>query len=304
MDRYNLDFLPPRAQPIVRPCLPFILGGASGCLATVCIQPIDMVKVRIQLAAAAGQVQPAPIALFKHMLRNEGLRAMYRGLDAACARQILYTTTRLGLFRTISDILKERQGSQKIPFYQKCLAGLFSGAAGAFIGNPADLALVRMQSNLSLPVEQRKNYGGIFSTVCRISKEEGVSSLWKGATPTIVRAMALNVAMLATYDQSKEMLSPYIKNKSTLSVVSSGISAWFAVVASLPFDYVKTCLQKQGPGKAQYSGVVDCFLKNYREGGIKRFYASYSAFYMRIAPHIVITLILREYFEHILTRKS
>ncbi|EDO08079.1 Mitochondrial dicarboxylate/tricarboxylate transporter family protein [Babesia bovis T2Bo] len=303
MATYNLDFLPLGAQPIVKPCMPFILGGTSGCLATVCIQPIDMVKVRIQLAAAAGHTQPKPIALFRHMLKHEGLRSMYKGLDAACARQILYTTTRLGLFRTISDVVKERQGTQRIPFYQKCLIGLFSGAAGAFIGNPADLALVRMQSNLSLPVAQRKNYGGIFSTVCRISQEEGIGSLWKGATPTIVRAMALNVAMLATYDQSKETLSPYIKDKSTLTVASSAISAWFAVVASLPFDYVKTCLQKQGSGKAQYSGVTDCFIKNYREGGLKRFYSSYSAFYMRIAPHIIITLILREYFDHLFTRK-
>ncbi|ORM41891.1 Mitochondrial dicarboxylate/tricarboxylate transporter DTC [Babesia sp. Xinjiang] len=303
MDKYNLDFLPISARPIVKPCIPFILGGTSGCLATVCIQPIDMVKVRIQLEAAVGHVQPSPIALFRQMLKNEGICAMYRGLDAAFARQILYTTTRLGLFRTISDKLKERQGTQSIPFYQKCMVGLFSGAAGAFIGNPADLALVRMQSNMSLPAAQRKNYGGIFSTVCHITKEEGVCSLWKGATPTIVRAMALNVAMLATYDQAKEMLSPYIKDKSTLAVASSGISAWFAVTAGLPFDYVKTCLQKRTPGKPQYSGVTDCFIKNYREGGIKRFYASYSAFYMRIAPHIVITLILREYFEHLLTRK-
>ncbi|CDR97047.1 mitochondrial carrier protein family protein, putative [Babesia bigemina] len=303
MDKYNLDFLPPAARPIVKPCLPFILGGASGCLATVCIQPIDMVKVRIQLAASAGQTKISPVALFGQIVKNEGLKSMYKGLDAACARQILYTTTRLGLFRTISDKLKEKQGKDTLPFSQKCAVGLFSGAVGAFIGNPADLALVRMQSNQSLPLAQRKNYSGILSTVCHITKNEGVTSLWKGSTPTIVRAMALNVAMLATYDQAKEGLSPYIKSKSMLSVVSSGISAYFAVLASLPFDYVKTCLQKQNSGGPQYKGVTDCFIKTYKQGGIRLFYASYSAFYMRIAPHIIITLLLREYFEHLLLRK-
>ncbi|GIX60806.1 oxoglutarate/malate translocator protein [Babesia caballi] len=34
MDKYNLDFLPEAARPVVKPCLPFILGGASGCMAT------------------------------------------------------------------------------------------------------------------------------------------------------------------------------------------------------------------------------------------------------------------------------
>ncbi|KAK1933169.1 mitochondrial carrier protein family protein [Babesia divergens] len=303
MDCSSLEFLPPAVRPIVKPCLPFIIGGTSGCVATMCIQPIDMVKVRIQLAAAAGQIQPSPIALFRHMVKTEGIRKMYKGLDAACMRQLLYTTTRLGLFRTLGDSLKQQQGIQTLPFYQKCLAGLFAGAVGAFIGNPADLALVRMQSDHSLPLDQRKNYGGIFSTIVRISREEGVTSLWKGASPTIIRAMALNVSMLSTYDQSKELLKPYIGNTWAVAIISSGLSALFATATSLPFDYVKTCLQKQNNGVPQYSGVRDCFVRSYREGGIRRFYGSYGAYYMRVAPHIVITLIVREYLESLLMRQ-
>lgn len=263
-----------------------------------------MVKVRIQLAAAAGQTQPSPIALFRHLVKTEGIRKMYKGLDAACMRQILYTTTRLGLFRTLSDTLKARQQTKTLPFHQKCALGLLCGAVGAFIGNPADLALIRMQSDQSLPVEQRKNYGGIFSTVIRIIREEGVLSLWKGASPTITRAMALNVSMLSTYDQSKEMLHPYIRDASSLAIVSSAISAFFATITSLPFDYVKTCMQKQSDGPPQYKGSVDCFLRNFQEGGVRRFYGSYGAYYMRIAPHIIITLIVREYLEHLFMRPS
>jgi solute carrier family 25 oxoglutarate transporter 11 len=36
--------------PLTRAALPFINGGLSGMIATACIQPIDMVKVRLQLA--------------------------------------------------------------------------------------------------------------------------------------------------------------------------------------------------------------------------------------------------------------
>jgi len=38
---------------------PFFNGGASGMMATVIIQPIDMVKVRIQLGAAGSPVSTA-----------------------------------------------------------------------------------------------------------------------------------------------------------------------------------------------------------------------------------------------------
>ncbi|KAK2967953.1 hypothetical protein RJ640_027738 [Escallonia rubra] len=51
---------------------PFVNGGASGMLATcVMIQPIDMIKVRIQLGqGSAGQVT-------RTMLKNEGIGAFY-----------------------------------------------------------------------------------------------------------------------------------------------------------------------------------------------------------------------------------
>ena len=35
---------------LVKAALPFINGGLSGMFATCCIQPIDMIKVRLQLA--------------------------------------------------------------------------------------------------------------------------------------------------------------------------------------------------------------------------------------------------------------
>ena len=41
------DFL---HSPLMRAALPFINGGAAGMVATSVIQPIDMIKVRLQLA--------------------------------------------------------------------------------------------------------------------------------------------------------------------------------------------------------------------------------------------------------------
>lgn len=75
-------------------------------------------------------------------------------------------------------------------------------------------------------------------------KEEGVINLWKGATPTVIRAMALNLGMLVSYDESKERLEKYLgKDKAnTIWVLSSLISGGIAATMSLPFDNVKTKL--------------------------------------------------------------
>lgn len=42
---------------------------------------------------------------------------------------------------------------------------------------------------------------GVGNALARIVKEEGVGGLFTGAGPTVVRAMALNMGMLASNDQ-------------------------------------------------------------------------------------------------------
>ncbi len=90
---------------------------------------------------------------------------------------------------------------QPIPLYQKAGAGLAAGGLGALVGSPADLSLVRMQSDSTLPLERRRNYTSVTNALTRIVKDEGAMGLFKGAGPTVVRAMALNMGMLASNDQ-------------------------------------------------------------------------------------------------------
>lgn len=123
---------------------------------------------------------------------------------------------------------------------------MLAGGIGSIFGTPADLVLIRMQSDSTLPLEQRRNYKNVFDAFRRIVREEGVLSCWKGATPTVVRAMSLNLGMLVSYDESKERLQKYLgKNPNTVWFLSSLISGGIAATMSLPFDNVKTKLQKQ-----------------------------------------------------------
>jgi solute carrier family 25 oxoglutarate transporter 11 len=50
----------------------------------------------------------------------------------------------------------------------------------------------------------------VFDAFGRIVKEEGITSCWSGATPTIARACALNIAMLVSYDEVRERLTAYM----------------------------------------------------------------------------------------------
>jgi len=271
---------------------PFVLGGASGMFATVCIQPMDMVKVRIQLAGEGQKGKGAsPFTIGRDIVAKEGFGALYRGLSAGLLRQATYTTTRLGIFRSIMDNLEKESG--KSSFATKAIAGLSAGGIGSIVGTPADLALIRMQADSTLPVDQRRNYTGVVNALARITKEEGFFGLFKGCAPVVVRAMALNVGMLSCHDQAQAEFRKITDNYWLQNIGAKGVSGFCAAACSLPFDFVKTRIQKQkrGPdGEFPYKNMADCVKKVMKNEGPMAFYRGFGTYCMRIAPHVIITL--------------
>jgi solute carrier family 25 oxoglutarate transporter 11 len=284
------DFL---HTPFMRGALPFINGGLSGMVATTVIQPVDMIKVRIQLAGegVSGGPKPTPLSVTREIIAGGKARDLYTGLSAGLLRQAVYTTARLGFFDTFMGSLAARAKAKGngIGFGERATAGLAAGGLAAMIGNPADLALIRMQSDGLKPLAERKNYRSVIDALSSIAKSEGVGALWAGAAPTVVRAMALNFGQLAFFSEAKAQLktrTTWSANAQTLS--ASAIAGFFASFFSLPFDFVKTRLQKQsrGPdGKLPYKSMVDCFAKVAKQEGILRFYRGFGTYYVRIAPH-------------------
>lgn len=207
-----------------------------------------MVKVRIQLGSEAGG-STNPFVISSQIMKEGGVKAFYAGLDSAILRQVVYGTLRLGIFFNLSEYYKKQNNGGNLTAFQKVSASLIAGSFGSFIGNPADLCLVRMQADSTLPVDQRRNYSGVFNALSRIVNEEGVTALWKGAVPTIVRASALNIAMMVSYETAKEKIIERIGNSSPMKVniMASMVSAFCTAFFSLPFDNMKTKIQKQKP---------------------------------------------------------
>lgn len=266
-------------------------------LATTIIQPIDMVKVRIQLSPH----KTTPIQVTKDIIASGRVLDLYSGLSAGILRQAVYTTARMGFFGTFMGHYnsKAKQSNRSVTFSERAIASLSAGGLGAVLGNPADLALIRMQSDgLRAPAE-RKNYTSVINALSRISKSEGIASLWNGCLPTVLRAMALNFGQLAFFSEAKSQLNKNTVTKDwsngTKQFSASLVAGFFASFFSLPFDFVKTRLQKQGGevgrvGEVKYTGAWDCVRKVIRDEGILRFYRGFGTYYVRIAPHAMLTV--------------
>ncbi|XP_010272932.1 PREDICTED: mitochondrial uncoupling protein 5-like [Nelumbo nucifera] len=318
----------------------FVEGGIASIVAGCSTHPLDLIKVRMQLqgethvpnpaiqtlrpafafntpsAAAAAQAAlhapppppPAPrvgpISVGIRIVQTEGVAALYSGVSATVLRQTLYSTTRMGLY----DVMKQRwsdPNSGNMPLVRKIAAGLIAGGIGAAVGNPADVAMVRMQADGRLPPAQRRNYKSVVDAITRMLKQEGITSLWRGSSLTVNRAMIVTASQLASYDQIKESILGHGLMRDGLGthVTASFAAGFVASVASNPVDVIKTRVMnmKVEAGVAPpYSGALDCALKTVRAEGPMALYKGFIPTISRQGPFTVVLFVTLEQVRKIL----
>ncbi|XP_064357191.1 mitochondrial 2-oxoglutarate/malate carrier protein [Dromaius novaehollandiae] len=277
----------------------FLFGGLAGMGATVFVQPLDLVKNRMQLSGEGAKRREYRTSLHAvaSILRREGLRGIYTGLSAGLLRQATYTTTRLGIYTVL---LERRTGAAGAPppFAVKALLGMAAGAAGAFVGTPAEVALIRMTADGRLPPAERRGYRNVFDALLRITREEGVPTLWRGCVPTMARAVVVNAAQLASYSQSKQFLldSGYFGDDVLCHFCASMISGLVTTAASMPVDIAKTRIQNMRmiDGKPEYRNGLDVLVKVVRYEGFFSLWKGFTPYYARLGPHTVLTFVFLE----------
>lgn len=284
----------------------FVEGGIASIVAGCSTHPLDLIKVRMQLqgevqssTVATNAIRHGPVSVGIQIFRTEGTTALFSGVSAAILRQTLYSTTRMGLY----DIMKTKWSdpdSQTFPLHRKITAGLIAGGIGAAVGNPADVAMVRMQADGRLPVDLRRNYKNVGDAVKTMVRTEGLGSLWRGSSLTVNRAMIVTAAQLATYDEVKETMMGKFGMKDGLGthVLSSFTAGFVAAVASNPVDVIKTRVMNMKVG--MYSGPLDCAMKTIKAEGPMALYKGFVPTVTRQGPFTVVLFVTLEQVRKLL----
>lgn len=291
----------------------FLFGGIS-CMTAACVtNPIDVIKVRLQLQGIDKNTKSTGISSqlygndvkYKGFLRgvlqiikDEGIHGLYKGLFASLLREGSYSTIRMGGY----DVMKELLGAhdpKHTPLWKKIVAGATSGAVGAAIANPTDLVKVRMQAEGSLPVGQPRRYKNTLDAFVKIFKSEGLAGLYKGVGPTTYRATLLTAAQLPSYDHSKHfLLNNKIMKQDNIYThfVASMIAGFNAAVITSPVDVIKSRIMNQHSSNSttHYTGTYDCFTKIVKNEGVLGLYKGFFPNWMRIGPHTIVTFLVYE----------
>uniref|UniRef100_A0A8C2FAK7 Mitochondrial dicarboxylate carrier n=1 Tax=Cyprinus carpio TaxID=7962 RepID=A0A8C2FAK7_CYPCA len=264
-------------------------GGIASCGAACCTHPLDLVKVHLQTQQ---EVKMRMVGMAMHVVKNDGVLALYNGLSASLCRQMSYSLTRFAIYETVRDMMGSG-GQGPMPFYQKVLLGAFGGFTGGFIGTPADMVNVRMQNDMKLPADQRRNYKHALDGLFRVWREEGTRKLFSGATMASSRGALVTVGQLACYDQAKQLvLGTGLMGDNILTHFLSSFIAVSTEASNWPITENSSYLLRQ-------LGVIHCLTETARLGPLA-FYKGLVPAGIRLIPHTILTFVfleqLKKYF--------
>ncbi|SCW04549.1 LAFE_0H15984g1_1 [Lachancea fermentati] len=282
----------------------FIAGGLAACIAVTVTNPIELVKIRMQLqgemSANAQRIYKNPVQAIGVIFKNEGIRGLQKGLSCAYIYQICLNGSRLGFYEPMRSVLNKTFFPDKDPHTVQNVAvnvvsGATSGIIGAIIGSPLFLVKTRMQSySQSIQIGQQTHYTSAWNGLSTIFRKEGFKGLFRGVDAAILRTGAGSSVQLPIYNTAKHFLLKHdlMKEGAGLHLVSSTISGLGVGVVMNPWDVILTRVYNQKGNL--YKGPIDCFIKTVRIEGVSALYKGFEAQIFRIAPHTILCLTFME----------
>eukprot|EP00558_Chaetoceros_sp_UNC1202_P006076 CAMPEP_0197236290 /NCGR_PEP_ID=MMETSP1429-20130617/3448_1 /TAXON_ID=49237 /ORGANISM="Chaetoceros sp., Strain UNC1202" /LENGTH=253 /DNA_ID=CAMNT_0042695045 /DNA_START=154 /DNA_END=915 /DNA_ORIENTATION=- len=175
---------------------PFLMGTITGCCSALVLLPSEVVKAKTQVVVGNNGASSSDV--YKRMLRKQGVKSLFCGLDSQLMRDGSFYAVFFGgyelfcySFRTYVPSMPE-----ELNYF---LSGGFAGMLGWAVAMPFDVPKTNVQSRWDTKV-----VGSYFPEMARIAKERGVIGFYSGLGPTLIRAFPANAALFLGVEMGKK----------------------------------------------------------------------------------------------------
>ncbi|KAG6428151.1 hypothetical protein SASPL_112400 [Salvia splendens] len=188
----------------ISPYLLYVSGALAGCAATVGSYPFDLIRT---LLASQGEpkVYPNMRAAFSDILKKRGFRGLYAGLTPTLIEIVPYAGLQFGTYDNFKP-------DDTLSSFQLFLCGLAAGTCTKAVCHPLDVVKKRFQveglqrdPRYGARVEHRA-YRNMYDALCQILHKEGWAGLYKGITPSIVKAAPAGTVTFVAYEFTSDWL--------------------------------------------------------------------------------------------------
>lgn len=272
-------------------------AGVAAAASAVAVQPLDVLKTRLQTNVALRQNL---FANLRHIFRVEGSRGLYRGLVPTLGSVVPSISIYFTLYNSIKKNLGCPSGEPLRDVATQSLAAGLASSATAAITNPLWLVKTRLQTQPIL--KNQKNTHSTIGTVRAIVREEGVRGLYKGLNASFLAASQAMV-QFPIYEELKILMCNQdhtAKRKTCSYLAASAISASLACILTYPAEVVRARLQAQGSVRV-YDGVIHAFRKIVAQEGASGLYRGLLTSLIKMTPAHAISFTTYECILRFLT---
>ncbi|XP_069378386.1 mitochondrial coenzyme A transporter SLC25A42-like [Paralichthys olivaceus] len=251
--------LPPSSQtkdlrPRVTALDSLLCGAFAGAVAKTVIAPLDRTKIIFQVSLNRFSAKEAFRLIYCSYMKD-GLLSLWRGNSATMVRVMPYAAIQFCSHDQYKRQLGNYYGYQgkALPPFPRFLAGSLAGTTAAMLTYPLDMVRARMA------VTAREMYCNIMHVFVRISQEEGVKTLYRGFTPTILGVIPYAGITFFTYETLKKLHTEKTKRSQPYPYERLAFGACAGLIgqsASYPLDVVRRRMQTAGVTGSSYSTIL------------------------------------------------
>ncbi|KAJ9467118.1 Mitochondrial substrate carrier family protein ucpB [Diplonema papillatum] len=280
-----------------------LCGGLGGVAGQVLTNPVDIVKIRLQLDRSVGGRLNKKTGwhVFREEIRTNGSKGLCRGLTVAASHQFVYSSVRLQTY----EVIKERLGDDP-SFYSRMLLAALCGVLATVASNPLERCKVVIQA---LPKERCPSFPSLLRVFSGNSAENLVASikgqprtrpqgLMGGIGASAQRSAIVHAVQLSVYDSLRDVSDTLLKLHPTASLVLASIlSGFISAAVGAPLDVVKTRLMAGQGGDLAFKGIADCVVRTVREEGVTALFKGYLATWLKIGPFTLAQFLVWDYMR-------
>ncbi|TKA74261.1 hypothetical protein B0A49_06469 [Cryomyces minteri] len=180
-----------------------LAGGSAGACQVVFTNPLEIVKIRLQVQGEIAKTTDTPRRSAMWIVRNLGLVGLYKGANACLLRDVPFSAI---YFPTYNHLKRDYFGespNKKLGIVQLLTAGAIAGMPAAYLTTPCDVVKTRLQ------VEARKGeqtYKGLVDCAKTVYRQEGFRAFFKGGPARILRSSPQFGFTLAGYEVLQNLL--------------------------------------------------------------------------------------------------
>jgi solute carrier family 25 thiamine pyrophosphate transporter 19 len=189
-----------------------ISGGLGGAFGMALSTPFDVIRTRL-IAQDEQRGYSSVYGACRHIYKHEGIRGLFRGLTPSIMQIAPLAAIQFGTYNFLVEKCISRFKIDSPPRVFILGAGLLSGIIAKTCVYPLDLTKKRLQ--IQQFQHNRQTFGqnittnGMFDCIVQTVSKEGLLGLYKGLTPSIVKAGAMSGFYFFFYEEMRTILDKF-----------------------------------------------------------------------------------------------